>query len=221
MDETLWPLVVAVAAFVASHLVPATPAVRGRLIRRLGGRGYFLGYGLLSLVLVAMVAVTFRAAPHVEVWPQEPWMRWLPILTMPVASVLILAGMTTPNPFSVGPTGRGFDPARPGLLRLTRHPVLWGMTIWAAPHAVVNGDVAALLLFVPMLALSLLGIPWLEWKRRLALGADFDRLAAATSRPRTFSLMEVGFWRIGLGLVLYAVLTWLHPVLLGVSPLPG
>lgn len=217
---TFGPLSAAVAAFLASHLIPAAPSLRQGLIRRFGARAYFLGYATLSVGLLAVVVGTFHAAPYVEVWPPEPWTRWVPVLMMPVASIFATVGMTTPNPFSVGPTGRGYDPARPGLLRLTRHPVLWGAMLWAASHVVANGDVAALILFVPLLILAALGIPWLEWKRRLALGPEFDRLAEATSRPATVSLAEIGLWRVGLGLGLYAAMLWLHPLLLGASPLP-
>jgi uncharacterized membrane protein len=37
-------------------------------------------------------------------------------------------------------------PAR-GIQRVTRHPFLWGVAVWAFVHLIANGDVASLMLF--------------------------------------------------------------------------
>lgn len=207
------------AVFLGSHSLTNLPAVRRPAERLLGRGGYTAAYSVLSLLLLAWMIAAYIAAPTIVLWDQQPWMRWVPALAMVVACQLWAVGMSTPNPFSIGPGGRGFDPARPGILRLTRHPVLWGLTLWAAAHVVPNGDAAALLLFVPLLALALGGPAMLERKRRRSL-PDFDRLAALTNRPSAAMLAEIGWKRPLAGLVLYAALLHLHPLVIGVSPLP-
>ena len=75
----------------------------------------------------------------------------------------------------------------------------------------------------------LLGPIAIDAKRKARMEADWQRLAAETSYLPFAALVsgrtrlrfgELGWWRIGLGLALYAVLLWAHPWLFGVSPLP-
>jgi uncharacterized membrane protein len=229
MTGGLWQLGLAVAVFLASHSLLTRPAWRRPAEAALGRTGFTLAYSLLSLLLLAWVVAAAMAAPVVVVWKQAEWMRWLPPLAMPWACLLGFAGMTTPNPFSIGPGsigpgGRGFDPAKPGILRLTRHPVLAALALWAGAHILPNGHLAALLLFVPLLALAVAGPRMLDAKRRRSLGPEeWQRLAAATAaRPLDWPalLREVGWWRLAGGLALYALLIALHPLVIGVSPLP-
>lgn len=220
MTGGLWHLALAVAVFLVSHSLTNRPGFRARAERLLGGRiGFTLAYSALSLLLLAWIIAAYAAAPTWVLWGQERWMRWVPVLAMAPASLLITIGMATPNPFSIGPGGRGYDPARPGILRLTRHPVLWGMVLWAAAHLVPNGDVAALMVFVPLLLLALAGPAVLDRKRRQTL-AGWDRLAAATAKPRWAMLREIGPWRVIFGLLLYKALLLAHEPVIGVSPMP-
>jgi uncharacterized membrane protein len=57
---------------------------------------------------------------------------------MPVALILFVAAFMPTN-----------------LKRFTRHPMLWGVTIWAAVHLLANGDLASLILFGSFGAFSL------------------------------------------------------------------
>lgn len=220
----MFELVAALAVFVASHSLTNIGAVRRPAERALGRRGFIAAYSLLSLLLLAWVIAAFAAAPVVVVWPQEPWMRLVPLLAMPLASVLVFAGLTAPNPFSIGPGGRGFDPDRPGVLRLTRHPVLWGLGLWAGAHLLPNGEVAALLLFVPLLAMAAAGPALLDAKRRRLLGADWPRLAQRTGGGLACDwaalVREAGPLRLAGGLGLYALLLALHQPVIGITPLP-
>lgn len=215
-------LVLAVAVFLGSHSLTNRPAFRAWAESRLGGRrGFTLAYSVLSVLLLIWMVVAYGNAPTVLLWGQQPWMRWVPPLAMPLACILAVAGLTTPNPFSIGPGPTGYDPARPGILRLTRHPVLWAAALWAGAHMVPNGDAAALVLFTPLLLLALAGPAMLDRKRRASLGFEqWSRLAARTGRPVAVALGETGWWRILGGLVLYAALLALHQPVIGTGPLP-
>ena len=216
-------LVVAIAVFLICHSLPTVPALRRPIEAALGRAGFTLAYSALSLGLLTWVVVAARDAPVIVLWFQQPWMRWVPVLAMVPASALIAAGLATPNPFSIGPGGRHFDPARPGLLRLTRHPVLWGMALWAGAHLLPNGQLALLLLFVPLLGLAVAGPSLLDAKRRRTLGeAEWRRLAALTGRPAEWRevVAEMGWPRLAAGPPLYALLLAAHPLVIGYSPLP-
>ncbi|MBC7950634.1 MAG: NnrU family protein [Rhodospirillaceae bacterium] len=221
MTGGLWQLVLAVLVFLASHRLTNQPAFRRPAERVLGGkRGFTVAYSILSVLLLAWMIAAYGDAPMVQVWGQQHWMRWVPPLIMPVASILAAAGLTSPNPFSIGPGAKGYDPNHPGILRLTRHPVLWAAALWAGAHILPNGDVAALILFVPLLALAVVGPAMLERKRRRDLGGEWDRLAALTGKPSVVMLGEVGWKRVVGGLVLYAALVLLHQPVIGAWPLP-
>ncbi len=219
----LWQLGAAIAVFLASHSLATVPAVRRPAESALGRVGFTLAYSVLSLLLLAWVVAAALAAPYVPLWPQAAWMRWLPVLLMPWACMLAAVGLAAPNPFSIGPGGHGFDPARPGILRLTRHPVLWALALWAGVHLVVNGNLAALLLFGPLLTLALAGPRLLDAKRRRRLGeGEWRRLAHATGRPGDGRalLREMGWRPLAAGMLLYGVLILLHPYVIGHNPLP-
>lgn len=223
-------LILSILIFIVAHVIPAYRPLRGRLIAVLGQRVYLTAYMALSLSLLAWVAFAYAGAPYIGVWTQMPWMRWAPILVMPLAFVLLAASLILPNPLSVAVRTQGFDPERPGLLAVTRHPLMWAVTLWAGAHMVPNGDVASLMLFGLLCALSLAGPVILDVKHKKRLGESaWKRLAKCTSnvpfvallRGRTRANLD---WRdaitIAVGLFFYAGFLHLHVYLIGVSPLP-
>lgn len=53
---------------------------------------------------------------------------------------LLVGSVTTPNPTMVGGTRllAASTPAT-GILRVTRHPMLWSFALWAATHMIIIG----------------------------------------------------------------------------------
>lgn len=219
LTGTLWHLLLAMAVFLASHAIPARKGLRDRAAAVFGNTGYHIAYSLLSIAVVVWLIAAYAGAPYVEVWEPRPWMRWPPFVAMLFASILLVAGLGTPNPFSLGRGGRGYDPARPGILRLTRHPLLWALILWAGAHIPANGDVSSLILFLPLLLLALAGPALMERKRRRELGERWTELAAGTGRG-VVAVREIGPWRLLGGVGVYAALLHFHPYVIGVSPLP-
>ncbi|MFC3527178.1 NnrU family protein [Paracoccus mangrovi] len=162
---------IALAAFLGSHVIPAR--FRAPLIARFGKRAYVIGYSILSLALLYWLIVASGRAPYVELWPQEPWMRWLVNLAMPVAVLAAAIG---------GMAG-----------------LMAGFALWAGAHLVANGDLAHGILFGLMLIYALFGLG-ICLRRGVALRVAWPRLLAAA--------------------VIWAALFHLHPLVIGVSPLP-
>jgi uncharacterized membrane protein len=145
------------------------------------------------------------------------------------ATCLVVIGLTTPNPTSVAQEARLAEPPR-GILRVTRHPFLMGVGIWALVHLIGNGDVAALLFFATWAIVALAGTVSIDAKRRRAAGADWAKFATATSiipfaaivagRNR-FSLSEIGLWRSAAALLVYALLLGGHGPIIGIPLFPA
>jgi uncharacterized membrane protein len=231
MTQTLVPLYAAIGAFLITHAIPALKPLRARLVALLGERVYLALYGLLSLAVLVWVGFAYAEAPKVPLWHAEGWMRIVTLALMPFASFLLVGALTTPNPLSIGIGGKGFDAARPGLLRVTRHPLTWAMALWAASHLAPNGDIPSLIMFGLFLALALAGPAILDAKRKASLGAErWAELARLTGQGRTvlghsalgrIALAEIGWARIGLGLALYLAGVLVHADVIGVDPLAG
>lgn len=214
-------LVLSVAIFLAAHSASNWQPLRGPVEARFGRAAFYAGYSVVSSVLLVWVVAAALDSPTVVIWEQRPWMRWVPPLVMPFACLLWVPGLTQKNPFSIGLGGAGYDPARPGIVRLTRHPVIWGLGLWSAAHIIPNGHLAGLMLFVPLLLLCLAGPRLLDSKRRKSLGEDRWREMATPARFEIGALLrEIGWGRILGGLVLYPALLLLHPPVIGLSPLP-
>jgi uncharacterized membrane protein len=223
-------LLAAMVCFVGSHFLLSSTALRARLVAWLGER-LFLGlYSLAAIWLLIWAGFAYGAAPYVELWGHLPGLYALPLLTMPLAAFLLVAGSTTRNPTAVGqsPAMSGTKPE--GIATITRHPILWAIGIWALAHLAANGDIASLILFGGLAFLALGGTLAIDAKRRRAWGERWGAFEAATSnlpfaaiaKGRTrLKLGEIGWWRILLAAVLFVVLLWLHPLVIGASPVPA
>lgn len=208
--------------FFLSHSLPVRPPLKPWLQARLGRVGFTLGYSILSLAVLAWLISAASRAPFVPLWQWSPWQNHVTLALMLPVCLLLATALARPNPFSFGGAGNArFDPARPGIVRLTRHPLLVALALWAGAHLLPNGDLAHALLFATFAAFAALGGRIIDRRKRRDMGTDWDRLIAATraAPPRPASWLATGM-RAVLGLLLYASLIWLHPHLFGVSPLP-
>ncbi|MFA3918075.1 NnrU family protein [Ruegeria hyattellae] len=212
----------ALLAFLASHMIPARPRVRAALVGALGLRPYILGYSLLSvLILIWLVSATAQA-PYVQVLPPHAALRWAPALLMALACPLIVAGMSMRNPFSFGGLGRGsFDPEHPGILALSRHPLLLALLFWSLAHLLANGDLAHVILFGGFAAFSVAGMALIDRRKRRMMGAEWDWLARNTARFSVCGLSALLHPHALMGgAALYLLFFAVHGTVIGLSPVP-
>lgn len=124
-------LIAGLILFTVSHgLKIHAPAHRAMLTRSLGN-GPVKGLVALSLIAsVVLMVQGYGSAPYIELWSAPEWMRYVNNLLMLVAIGLFLAG-----------------PPKSWLADRVRHPQLAGVKVWALAHLLVNGDLAAVVLF--------------------------------------------------------------------------
>lgn len=214
--------------FLVAHAVPARPGIRTRLVGLIGRRAYLSLYSLVSLVLLAWLIIAAGRAPYVSFWSWTPARAWLANGLMAIALWLAVCGAAIANPFSLGGVaGKSYDVARPGILAVTRHPLLLALVLWSAAHLTVNGDLAHVLLFWAMGAFSIIGILMMERRARKRAGPQWRLVSAGTSLV-PFSALLTGQarwsgllgWRLLIVSVVWIAIVILHRPLLSVSPLP-
>lgn len=228
MNTALLVTGLASAVFFASHVgLTSTPA-RQRLVVRLGEMGFLGLFSLLALLALGTMIVAYsQASHHVYLWFPGPGVRHLPLLIMPLALFLVVGGVLIPNPSATGGAG-ALDRSEPaaGVLRITRHPVMWGVGLWALVHILANGDLASLLFFGGFLSTALGGSWHLDRRMAMTAGERWQRFTAVTSFL-PFAALLAGRqrwawaewrWPAIWGLGLFFLLFWLHPYLFGVRP---
>ena len=222
-------LVVAIVCFILTHAIPALKPLRAQLVRAMGLKMYIALYSMMSMAVLIWLGFAFAQAPYVEVWNFGMWARWVPIAVMPFACILLVGGLMQPNPLSLSfADDKNFVPDRPGIVAISRHPVIWAIGLWAISHMPVNGDLAALMMFSLLLLLGLTGPKSLDIKRRSRLGDErWNELAAQTSNLPLMALFSgrtrlrgLGILPLAGGLGLFTLLIVLHEWVIGVSPLP-
>ncbi len=215
--------VLAFIAFFVSHSVPVRPPVKPWLVARLGHRGFTALYSAMSLAILAWLILATRQAPFVPLWDWAPWQPYVPLIAMLGVCVILCLTLGRPNPLSFGGSRQErFDPARPGLVRLTRHPLLLALAIWALAHLVPNGDLASVILFGTFAAFALMGGRIIDRRKRRDMGQDWERLVVALqATPVVDAVLACAtLKRLVAGVLLWLALIALHPVVLGVNPLP-
>ena len=214
----------ALAAFLGSHILPSRPGLKAALVVQMGRAGYGMAYGGLSLLLLVWVIGAAGRAPFEVIWDQTLWMRWLANLAMPVAVLLIVLALGAPNPLSFGGRATGFDPARPGIAGVVRHPLLWALLIWSGVHLLVNGDLAHVILFGLFALYAVLGMRMIDRRNRRLLGEALwiTRASATSNLPfqGNWRSYRPALWRIALAAAVWIGLLHLHLPVIGVSPMP-
>ena len=221
-------LILALLFLYASHFGISSTRLRDRLIARLGSNLYLVLYSLIALCAFVWLVHAYRGAPYTGLWPTVAWLVGLNHLAVLLAALLIVGGVSTPNPSAVDQANvlERPEPAR-GVLRVTRHPVMWGIGIWGLGHVAANGDLAALILFGGLAGLALIGTVLIDRKYETRLGDAYRSFEARTSSVPFGAIVsgrqrlvfgEIGLARIGGALLLFALLYAVHPWLFGVPP---
>ena len=224
-------LIAAATFFVMIHLLVSGTRLRDVLTARVGQNAYMGLFSLASVAGLIWVGVAYSAARGTSpvLWDLSTGMRHAQVALQFLAMLLIVPGLLTANPTSVRQEGALDRPdVVQGMLRITRHPFLWGVAIWAAGHLMANGDLASVVLFGSMLALALLGTASIDAKRRRVLGPTWDGFASQTSNipfgaiasgRQSLNLVEIGWWRPLIAVLVWATLAFAHPYLFGAAAL--
>jgi uncharacterized membrane protein len=230
MNGFVWAL----AGFVLIHIGVSATGLRAALVGRIGEGPYRAVFSLVSLALLVALISGFnemRADPfdplNEAVWLPPTWLRWPAYALALFGVALAVAGVLTPGPTLAGYEKRALaqdEPAR-GVLRITRHPFLWGVAFWAAAHLLVNGERFAAMLFGALGLMVVFGARSIDRKGRARDAVAWARFEDATSNApfaaiaqgrNRLALSEIG-WRGLAGLAIAIVIALAHQQLFGVA----
>ena len=215
-------LFAATAAFVLTHFASSTP-LRGAAVRSVGEKAWVVLYVLVAFATLGWMILAYGRAPRGE--PLWTPLRLAPLLAMPFALVLLAAGYwRNPTMVGAGKLLKSEDPAR-GMIRVTRHPIMWAIILWATAHVLARGDVKSVVFFGGFLILAALGTVLIDSRKKAS--PDWARFAAVTSNLPFVAILqgrnrlawrEIGWLRPLAGIAAFLGFFLLHPWLFGARP---
>lgn len=222
-------LALAAIAFAAIHLGISGTRMRDVLVARFGQAAYMVGFSVASVAVLIWLISAYKAGPYLATWGNPEVFKPVAIVLMLPAFLLVVIGLTTPNPTAVAQEAFALKEPQ-GIVAITRHPFLMGTALWSLVHLMANGDVASLLFFGSMAVVSVAGTASIDAKRRRSLGpAVWDGFAAKTSIVPFKAILEkrsewrpasLGWWRPVAGAAAYVLMLGGHAHIVGVSPFP-
>ncbi len=183
-------LIAGLIVLLLGHSVQMAPSLHARLQGSLGRNVY---RGIYSIVAVAGVALViegfgrYRADGMIAIWDPPTGMKHLNLLLMLFAFIALFASQLP----------RGFIKAR------LKHPMLVGIKAWAFGHLLANGDLGSMILFGSILAWAVVNRISFRWR------------PAQAEPPAPRVLGDI--LAVGVGVIAYVAMLYLHPVLIGVS----
>ena len=222
-------LALAAAIWVAVHIGIAGSPLRAAIAARLGDNGFRGLFSLISLASITLLIMAYRAAPHIALWATPPIALDALAFIMLPASMLFFASIASPNPTAVGQDSAMASGAH-GVQRITRHPMLWSFALWGAVHMLANGTAAGLIFFGAFTVTALAGMRSIDRKLAARHAYGFMILARESSVLPGAALVagrtrlvagEIKWWVLVGGFVLWILLIYLHPRVIGLAAVPS
>jgi len=210
MDGDLITLAAANAAFVGSHFAMSHP-YRRLMVQAMGTGGFQFCYTVVSLTMLAVVAFAFWVAPEADL-PGSGEAGWIAATIITWFAMVLLAGSLIGNPALPTPMAEAQARAEPkGVFRVTRHPMMWGIALWALSHMVLFWSTRTMITAFAMGVLALVGSRLQDGKKAKLMGAAWTEWSAKTSYwPRLGQLPRVGAVPLVAGTALWLAGTWVH-----------
>jgi len=181
--------------FFGIHMLPFFPEYRAQLIEKIDNdmidaEGlYKVIFGVISLLGLIFIGIGKGSMEFVGLWSTPIFFRYITVVLIPVAFILMVAAYTPNN-----------------IKRYVPHPMLTGVIIWGATHMMVNGDVAAIILFGSFVVYSVVAI-------KLANRRQYNKNSEQDTQEKIPVVKDAIV--IGIAMLGFLLLLWLHKPLFG------
>jgi uncharacterized membrane protein len=210
MDGSIIQLIAANVAFVGSHFAMSHP-FRAPMVKALGSGGFTLAYTVVSFATLDWVVFAFKAAPPADLGGSGE-IGWIAATVITLPAMILLAGSLMGNPALPTPMAEAQARAAPkGVFRVTRHPMMWGIGLWALSHIILFWSTRTLVTALAMGILALVGAKLQDAKKEVLMGAAWGEWESKTSYwPQPGRLASVGAVPLLAGTALWLAGSWLH-----------
>lgn len=223
-------LIAAASLFLGIHLLVSGTKLRDLITAKIGEKLYIPLFALASLGAIVWLCIAYNAASvsaaNTFLFVPPAWVKSLGVVVIAAAFALAIPGVLRGNPTSAGQEKAHIG----GILRVTRHPFLMGVSLWAGFHLVAKGTLAATLFFATFLVLASFGTRAIDSKVARKRPDDFKQIAAQTSvipfaaiaeKRNRFVAPEVLDWRVSVAAAVFGVFLYFHSALFSVAPFPA
>jgi len=217
MDASLVHLLVATCAFVASHFIMSGP-LRGALTSKFGAQAFLLFYSFVSIGTLAWAIVVFdRTDAGAALWDGMHPLSWFLASVLTVVATAFLLPSFARNPALPGKNAAGLGTVIPsGVFKITRHPMMWGIALWALGHVIAAPTGRSIVLMAGMIVLALLGSHFQDKRKGAWNKREYGPWLRRTSFwPRFEHFGAIGvIWIIAF--LVWFLITWAHYQFFGV-----
>jgi uncharacterized membrane protein len=224
MSGTLLNLLATSTTFVGIHMAMSSNSIRILLLKRLGQKKFRLLYFLISGALFSWMITAYLQAPSLILFEPNTSMKHVSFSIMGFACFLVVFGYTTSNPMAPGKKGKEVHSLPFGVLKITRHPIMWGMALFAFCHVLASGTVAALIFFGSIAFLAIAGARHIDMNKQAEENGDWDAYLKLTSHVPLGAIIsgrtrvergEYKWWQIALTAGLYVAFLMSHEAITG------
>lgn len=210
MDQSLVILAAANIAFVGTHFAMSHP-LREPMVKALGAGGFQGVYTLVSAATLAWVYFAFVAAPPADLAGSGE-VGWIIATVLTLPAMVLLAGSLIGNPALPTPMAEAQARAAPkGVFLVTRHPMMWGIGLWAISHLVLFWSTRTMITALAIGVLALVGAYMQDRKKEVLMGGAWTEWESKTSYwPRWGKLVGVGPVPLVVGTALFVGFSWVH-----------
>jgi uncharacterized membrane protein len=203
-------LLLSAIAFVGTHFILSHP-VRAPFVRAIG-EGPFRGiYSLVAIVTFALMVYFYRVTGREPPLWDSGAAGWIAGTVLMWCASILFVGSFIKNPALAGAQGPSGRPT--GVMRITRHPMMWSFALWAAVHLMIIATPKAIVLDGAIIILALGGAVAQDLKKAKLMGEDWHDWTAQTAFvPFTRGIANPGFTAFIGGTLLFFAATWLHPI---------
>ena len=186
----IW-LLLGVALWSIVHLYPSVAAAHRNKISKNMGNAYQGIYALLIVGSIVLMVIGWKNTIPTQIYNPPTWARHLTMLLMLISLILF-----------------GAANVKTRIRKWIRHPMLTGMLVWSIAHLLANGDSRSVVLFGGLGLWSIIS------------QITINKRDGARVIPTDSKGLKTEIILIGVSVVLYAILLFLHPYFTGMSLIP-